>query len=144
MENTSNVCTSLDIFLAVTQLRIQGTFLLPQPIVNYRAVLAMSVVRAALVLALYFRPSLQQATTDPSSLLPSYDYIICGGGTAGLTVATRLSENQNVTVLVVEAGKAGSNDNWDYPSVPAEFAAGRTQKLPAGKTLGGSSAINGE
>lgn len=35
----------------------------------------------------------------------SYDYIICGGGTAGLTVAARLTENPEVTVGVIEAGK---------------------------------------
>lgn len=104
----------------------------------------MFVVNLALVLALCVRKSVQQSSTDPSRFLSSYDYIICGGGTAGLTVATRLAENQDITVLVVEAGVAGSNDNWNYPAVPAEFGAGTTQQLPAGKTLGGSSAINGE
>jgi choline dehydrogenase-like flavoprotein len=34
-----------------------------------------------------------------------FDYIICGGGTAGLAVAARLSENPDVTVGVIEAGK---------------------------------------
>ena len=35
----------------------------------------------------------------------SFDYIICGGGTAGCAVAARLSENPDVTVGVVEAGQ---------------------------------------
>lgn len=35
----------------------------------------------------------------------SYDYLICGGGTAGLVVAARLTENPEVTVGVIEAGK---------------------------------------
>jgi choline dehydrogenase-like flavoprotein len=35
---------------------------------------------------------------------PEYDYIIIGGGTSGLVVADRLSENKNVSVLVIEAG----------------------------------------
>lgn len=35
----------------------------------------------------------------------SYDYLICGGGTAGLVVAARLSENPDITVGVIEAGK---------------------------------------
>jgi choline dehydrogenase-like flavoprotein len=35
----------------------------------------------------------------------SYDFVICGGGTAGLAVAARLTENPDVTVGVIEAGK---------------------------------------
>ena len=37
-------------------------------------------------------------------LLSSYDYVIIGGGTSGLTVANRLTENPNVKVLVIESG----------------------------------------
>lgn len=95
------------------------------------------------VFALCVRSSLQQSNTDPSTLLPVYDYIVCGGGTSGLTVATRLTENKNVTVLVVEAGGHDNNDDWKYPSGPEVYGAGTFQELPAGKVLGGSSAING-
>lgn len=41
---------------------------------------------------------------EPTELEESYDYVIVGGGTAGLTVADRLTEDEATTVLVVEYG----------------------------------------
>ncbi|CAK1364352.1 unnamed protein product [Cercospora beticola] len=72
-----------------------------------------------------------------------YDYIICGGGTAGLAVANKLSEANN-TVLIVEAGVNGSTASWSYRSTPQTYAKGRVLDLPAGRTVGGSSQINGK
>lgn len=89
-----------------------------------------------------------------------YDYVIVGGGTSGLVVANRLSEDQNISVAVIEAGgvelynpnitdtdgygKAfGTAVDWQYKSVPQTYAGDVPQVLRAGKALGGTSDING-
>lgn len=90
----------------------------------------------------------------------SYDYVIIGGGTAGLVLAARLSEDPNVTVGVLEAGGNRLNDplidapnlyiqTWDKPeydwcfkTVPQKGTQGRVHGWARGKVLGGSSAIN--
>lgn len=97
-----------------------------------------------------------------------FDYVIAGGGTAGLALAGRLSEDPSVTVAVIEAGDTGYDaDNallvpsnayfassvggrldWNYTTAIQDKlvdAAGvtRTTPWPRGKVLGGSSAING-
>lgn len=54
-------------------------------------------------------------------LKQSYDYLICGGGTAGLTIAARLTENPDITVGVIEAGKNRLGD--PLVDTPALFVA---------------------
>ncbi len=50
-------------------------------------------------------------TTDSSTAAgKTFDYIIIGGGLAGITVAARLSENASVTVLVIEVGNDDRNN----------------------------------
>ena len=51
---------------------------------------------------------------EPAELEESYDYVIVGGGTAGLTVADRLTEDEDTTVLVVEYGVL-SKSSWPVP-----------------------------
>lgn len=50
----------------------------------------------------------------------SYDYVIVGGGTAGLTVARRLAANSSVTVAVIEAGGLYETDNGNLTQIPAD------------------------
>ena len=59
------------------------------------------------------------ATTADEFLSGNYDFIICGGGTAGLTLAARLTENPNVTVGVLEAGECKLDDV--FVDTPAMF-----------------------
>lgn len=65
-------------------------------------------------------PTYPALKTLEDFLAGSFEYLIVGGGTAGLAVACRLSEDPNVTVGVLEAGAAKIND--PNISTPAAFA----------------------
>ncbi|KQZ01296.1 choline dehydrogenase [Pseudolabrys sp. Root1462] len=92
--------------------------------------------------------------------MDTFDYVIVGAGSAGSVLANRLSEDRNVTICVLEAGPAdwhpyihlpagfiktfyNKSINWCYSQEPGEYTNGRRIFSPRGKTLGGSSSING-
>ncbi|MEO1719007.1 MAG: GMC family oxidoreductase N-terminal domain-containing protein, partial [Pseudomonadota bacterium] len=92
--------------------------------------------------------------------MDTFDYVIVGAGSAGCVLASRLTEDPNVSVCVLEAGGYDWNPfihipagfmktfydksvNWAYDMEVGAYTNGRRIYAPRGKTLGGSSAING-
>lgn len=89
-----------------------------------------------------------------------FDYVIIGAGSAGCVLTSRLSEDPNTSVCVLEAGPSDwhpyihlpagfiktfhmKSINWAYQQEVGRYTGGRSIYAPRGKTLGGSSSING-
>lgn len=94
------------------------------------------------------------------SVSETFDYIVVGAGSAGAVVASELSADPNITVLLIEAGPDDTSHwtkvplgfgkvlfdpkfMWFHETQPEPGLEGRRLGLPHGKVLGGSSAING-
>ncbi|MFV0644016.1 MAG: GMC family oxidoreductase N-terminal domain-containing protein, partial [Sphingomonadaceae bacterium] len=92
--------------------------------------------------------------------MEEYDYIVVGSGSGGGVVASRLTEDLDTSVLVLEAGGSDWNFvfhmgigfyrnkpaglNWKFQSEPEAHLDNRNIDLPQGRLLGGSSSINGK
>ncbi|EED18530.1 glucose dehydrogenase, putative [Talaromyces stipitatus ATCC 10500] len=122
----------------------------------------------ALLAALAVLAAHVHALAPRTQIAEEYDFVVVGGGQAGLVIGARLSEIANYTVLVLEAGTNGDEFrerigtynfytpaysyyeslwttpmNWAYYTVPQSHAENRQIEWTRGKGLGGSSAING-
>jgi choline dehydrogenase len=111
--------------------------------------------------ALLVAPGVYGATVNTEAAKTGkYDYIIVGAGSAGCVLANRLTEDKEISVLIIEAGGPeegveaistplrllelwNTEYDWAYFTAPQEHCNGRKIHWPRGRVVGGSSSLNG-
>ncbi|KAJ6579502.1 alcohol oxidase [Mycena vulgaris] len=125
----------------------------------------LSITRGTCLLLLFTVAAISK-TCAPPGIEPAafadieFSYLVIGGGTAGLTLASRLAEDEALQIGVIEAGSFHPNDplidepanigaaagnplyDWAFKSVPQPGLNGFEMPIPRGKMLGGSSGLN--
>jgi choline dehydrogenase len=104
--------------------------------------------------------TLRAINNEPGQETMQADYVIVGAGSAGCVLATRLTEDANTSVILIEAGGKDTNPlihvpagfykmldhdklTWKYRSEPDPGTHGRAIVYTRGRVVGGSSSING-
>ncbi|KAK4184032.1 putative GMC oxidoreductase [Podospora australis] len=116
--------------------------------------MALSIVLTLLSLSRTVASRPWSLLSHQDNIRETYDYIVVGGGTAGLTVADRLSESGRYTVLAVEYGFLTKTDipgvpnfptnGYNITSAPQRWLNNRTFPILLGCVVGGSSAVNAQ
>lgn len=145
------------------RLSIRRSSLPPEERMITRYIPQILALGVALVVVKLYGPSFNREATTIDDIKEYYDYIIVGGGTSGAVLASRITEDEQKKVLLIEAGEdqaqnpdvnipimgekvRGSDLDWNFETIPQKYACkshtNRVALWHCGKGLGGTSNIN--